>query len=124
MESLKLADRRKTYLKTSPDSVSILSAREKVPITHRMEVESRAPSYILQVDVYLLSLIYINKIAAAMKPPTRRGGQKLPQVTDLSNYSLTTNIVNENEVGIAGGLVLRGMFSFLFFLLLQLATGS
>ena len=41
-ESLKPADRRKTYLIISPDSVSILSAREEVPSAHRVEGESRA----------------------------------------------------------------------------------
>ena len=43
-KSLKPADRRKTYLITSPDSVSILSSREEVPHAHRIEVESRAPA--------------------------------------------------------------------------------
>ena len=43
---LKPADRRKTYLKTPPDSVSILSTREEVPRAHRVEVESCAPNTI------------------------------------------------------------------------------
>ena len=41
---LKPADRRKTYLITPPDSVSILSTQEEVPRAHRVEAECCAPA--------------------------------------------------------------------------------
>ena len=69
---LKPADRRKTYLITAPDSVSILSTREEVPRVHRVEVESCAPyatsfwstqhSLISSVTILLIPYVIISLI--------------------------------------------------------------
>ena len=49
MKGPKPANRRKTYLITSPYSVSILSTREEVHRAHRVEVESCTPHTIIAI---------------------------------------------------------------------------
>ena len=62
MKDSKTATRGKTYLITSPDSISILSTGEEVTKVHREEVESHAPACV-SAKMYrhgVISLVSIN----------------------------------------------------------------